>query len=123
MRATGVEKVSYNFVSLLFENNCITVDQMNELSSLNYPDKNKKLMKLLENGSIEMFEIVVDYLRRTGQNYIAELLQPCQEVNKYSKYIMNCLNGAAEILINMIEKGKVSSLLLDHFSIKDKTVL
>ena len=117
-----VAEASCNLVSLLFENNCITVVQRDELDKLEYSDKNQKLVKLLENGSGEMFQIVVDYLGRTGQNYIVNLLQPNREVNKYSKYIVNCLIGAAEILISMIERKEVAPSLLDHFSIKDKTV-
>ena len=45
-------------------------------------------MKVLKNGSIEMFEIVIDYLRETNQNSVVDLLQPNQEIQKYRTHIV-----------------------------------
>ena len=84
-----VAEASCNLVSLLFENNCITVDQRDQLDKLKSSDKNQKLMKLLENGSGEMFEIVVDYLGHTGQNNFVDMLQP---QSKKSTYTANTAN-------------------------------
>ena len=118
----GIEGASYNLVSLLFKHNCITADQRDALKKLKDSDKPRKLMRLLRNGSTEMFEIVIDYLNDTRQDIVLDLLQPIQEVRMYGRDIVNCLKGATEILNNMIEKKKIASSLLDNFSINGHTV-
>ena len=95
---TGQGEVPLNLVSHLFERKCITADQRNDLTKPTDADKNKKFMKLLENGSIEMFEIVIDYLNETNQNDLIDLLQPDQKIHKNGKHIVNCLSRATEIL-------------------------
>ena len=118
---TGHIQASQNLVSCLFEQNCITFDQRNELNKPKDPEKNEKLMKLLEHGSIGMFEIVIEYLNSTKQNDVIDLLQPNQEIHKNGKHIVNCLSRATEIL-NMFKENNIESSLLDQFSIKDHTV-
>ena len=111
--------LSRDLVSLLYENRCITVEDKNEINQLEENVKQQKLLILLENGSVEMYEIVIDYLERTGQNDAAHMLQPNHEVRKYGKHIVNCLNRATDFLKSMVEKKKIASSLLDHFSVKD----
>ena len=113
------DELSRDLVSLLFENRCITVEDENEMNQLEQNVKQQKLLTLLENGSVEMYEIVIDYLERTGQNDAAHMLQTNHEVQKYRKHIVNCLNRATDFLKSMVEEKKIASSLLDHFSVND----
>ena len=108
-------------MSRLFERKCITVYQKNELNKSTNPDRNKKLMKLLEHGSMEMFDIVIDYLNETKQTDVIDMLLPNHAVHIYGKHIVNCLSKATEIL-NMFKENNVTSSLLDQFSTKNHSV-
>ena len=110
-----IESSSHNLVDLLFENNCITYEKRKQLKQLDDTERKQYLLKLLETGSIEMYEIVIDYFEQTGQTKIAHLLQLNREVQKYGKYIVNCVERSSEILNSMIKKNK----LLNHFTIEE----
>ena len=103
------ELESSNLMTFLFDKLCITVEQMHKYQELKESDRKQKLLKLLETGSFEMYEIVVDYFGRTGQTDVICMLQTDTEVQKYDKYIVNCLDGAIEILKIMTEKMKIPS--------------
>ena len=111
------ESISYDLVQLLFENCCITVEKRNQLKQLQDPQKTKILMKLLKHGSVEMFEIAIDYFKLTGQDEIVDVLQLVKEVDLCFKHIINCLNGAEEILQRMAGRTRLVSSLLKKFSI------
>ena len=111
--------LSLDVVFLLFENRCITAEERSELNQLEQKVKQRKLLELLVNGSFEMYEIVIDYLERTGQHEVVRMLQPNQEVQKYGKYIVICLNRATDFLKTMIDEKKISPSLLTNFSVKD----
>ena len=66
-----------------------------------------------------MYKIIIDYFEQTDQNDVAHLLQPNQEIHKYGKLIVNCLDRAKDILNSMIEKKQIESSLLDHSTISD----
>ena len=110
--------LSQDLISLLFENKCITAEERNELNQLERKGKQRKLLKLMEHGSVEMYEIVIDYLERTGQHEVVHMLQPNQEVQKYGKYIVICLNRATDFLNSMYEENEITSSLLDNFPVK-----
>ena len=90
------DRLSRDLVSVLFGNKCITVEEKNKLNQLEQKGKQRELLKLMENGSVEMYEIVIDFLERTGQHEVVHMFQPNQEVQKFAKYIVNCLNSATD---------------------------
>ena len=114
-----IERSSQSLVDHLCENNCITKEKRNLVNQLEDTAKKQKVVKLLENGSIEMYKILIDYFEQTGQHDVAQMLQPNQEVHRYGKLIVNCLNRATDIVVDMIEKKKIESSFLNHFSISD----
>ena len=117
------DRLTRNLVSLLVENRCFTSEKGQKLKQLEQKQKQHELFKFLENGSVvEMYEIVIDYLERTGQHEVVQMLQLNMEVQKYGKHIVNCLAKATDILNNKNEKQIILSTLLDHFSAKNHPV-
>ena len=114
------DTVSSNLATLLFKKNCISDDQLNNFKHPDETAKKQMLWSLMRNGSFEMYEIVIDYFHQTEQNDVVNLLQQNQEVQKYGKHVVNCLNKATDIL--NIMKRKITVLLLVHFEIKDHQV-
>ena len=110
------ESISYDLVQALFENNYITVEKRNQFNQSQDPQKTKILMKLLKHGSVELFEIAIDYFKLTDQGDTADMLQLHEIVNLGFEHIVSCLHGAEEILKSMAEKSRLVSSLLKKFS-------
>ena len=103
------KKRSPDLISILLIGNCITDDQRNDLIRESEIAQKQQVLALLENGSLEMYKIFIEYFERTGQCDVVHLLQPNQKVQKYSHHIVNCLSNATDIL-NMLKRRIKSSL-------------
>ena len=102
------KKRSPDLISILFIGNFITDDQRNDLIKKTGTPQKQQVLDLLENGSFEMYKIFIEYFERTGQCDILPLLQPNQEVHKYSHHIVNCLSKASDILMMLKRRIKFS---------------
>ena len=120
MGGNADDAVSAKLATLLFKKNCISAKQLDNFTHLDETSKKQMLWSLMENGSFEMYEIIIDYFSQTEQNDVAYLLQPYQEVRNYGKHVVNCLNKATDILDTM--KRKITVPLLVHFEIKNHRV-
>ena len=68
--------VPMNLIDTLFNKKYISTTHVQDIMDQpNIESKNKKLLQMLKNGSIETFETTLDYFRSTQQNPVVYVLQ------------------------------------------------
>ena len=97
--------------SFLTNRGLITFEMEERLNRTSTKDGNMKLLDLVEHGSTQMYETVVEYLQRTGQSDVVQFLQPnygmIHSQNNSIKYVFIHLFIETTVLIRPLKQLKM----------------